>query len=207
MQNRLRHFILNVATEHCQFLRFIPRGWCPTEGTRLIHNLARARKANRPAATNAKRIRLIHVPLLQANRAPRPPPRRLRLRLRIRLASQTSRLVFGRDARADLVGVRPRRGAVDHLGRGRRGFRPRRLRRALVADLLARLAVAAVAPVDALAIGRAIPAKSRQVTRDGAPGRVEVPPTRSRASRRARTVSSRRGSSATSSVWPRIWYK
>ena len=59
--------------------------------------------------------------------------------------------MFRRDARAGLVGVRPRRGAVEDLPRGRRRFRPGRLRRPLGPDLLTGLAVAPLAPVDFLA--------------------------------------------------------
>jgi len=65
--------------------------------------------------------------------------------------------VFRGDARADLVGVRPRRGAVEDGLRGRRRrLRARRLCRTVVADLLARFAVPSVAPIDSLAFCRAV---------------------------------------------------
>ena len=83
---------------------------------------------------------------------------RQRLRLRVRLAPRAGGLVFRRDARADLVGVRARRRAVDDgLGGRRRRLRARRLRRTLVSNLFARFAVAAIAPVDSLTIRRAVP--------------------------------------------------
>ena len=173
-------------------------GFCvryATEGTRLESDLVLARVADLSAATDAKHAaRRIDVPLLETDRAPRSKPRRERLPLRVRLAPRPRGLVFRCDARADLVGVRPRRGAVEDglrgRRRGRRRLRPGRFRRALVSDLLARLAVAAVAPVDALTVRRAVPAGSRR----GALAR------RPRADER--TVLFRRDSSARSLVWP-----
>ena len=120
-------------------------------------DLILARSADPPAATDAKQARRIHVPLLETDRAPRPVPRRRRLPLRVRLPPHAGRLVFRGDPRADLVGVRPRRGAVEHLARrrrrGRRRLRARRRRRP---DLFTRLAVAPFAPVDLLTSYRAI---------------------------------------------------
>ena len=156
-----------------------------------------ARLADQPAAADAKHARSIHVPLLETDRASRAPPRRLRLWLRVRLAPHAGRLVFRGDTSADLVGVRTRRGAVEDLLRGRRGLRPRLLRRTLGPDLLARLPVAPIAPVDALTVRRTVPTGSRR----GAIARRPRPFARV-ATASARTVSSRRGNSARSSVSP-----
>ena len=115
--------------------------------------------------------RIIHVPLLEADWTPRPPSRRLRFRLRVRLAPRAGGLVLRRDARAGLVGVRPRRGAVENRlrgrWRGRRGLRPKRLRRPLVPDLLARLAMPSIAPIDSLTIRRAVRCGSATLTCSG----------------------------------------
>ena len=147
-----------------------------TERTRLLPHLVCARIADPLAATEKGHTKTIHVPVFQADRAPRPKTRRHRRPLRVRLAPRPRGLVFGGDARADFIRVRPRRGAVEHLlrgrRRGRRRLRPRRLRRALVPDLLAGFAMAAVPPVDSLTVRRAVPAT----------GRVGPPPAPSRAS-------------------------
>jgi hypothetical protein len=201
-RNRFRHLVLHVATQSRKVLRCRCRTRRPTERARLDRNLVMARSADHAAAADAQRRHLIHVPVLKADRAPRPISRIHRLRLRVRLAPRASGLVFRGDARADLVGVRPRRGAVDReRRRGRRRLGPRRLRRALVPDLLARLPVASVAPIDALTVRRTVPAGPRR----GAIAR-RPRPFASVATAPARTVSSRTGNSVRSSVSPRRWY-
>ena len=167
LENCVRIIVLSVATNSSKVLCTVSRSRSSTERTwEFVRNPCHARLADHPAAAEANDWHVIHVPILEADRAcPRPEPRRRRLRLRVLLAQHARGLLFGGDARADLVGVRPRRGAVDHLlrrrRRGRRRLGPRRLRRALVANLLASLPVPAIAPVDALTVRRAVPAGSR----------------------------------------------
>ena len=144
-----------------------------TESTMRSAGLVVTRPADRPAAAEKKYPRVIHVPLLETDRTPRSEPLRRRLRLRIRLAPHAGRLVFRRDARADLVGVRPRCRAVEHFRRRRRrghrglGLRPLLLLRALVSNLFARLPVAAVTPVNSLAFRRAILCRSTRTVQHG----------------------------------------
>ena len=176
--------VLHVATHQSHVGRKRFRIRRTAKRARVVDGkLAFARLADRPTTTWAKMIYSIHVPLLETDRAPRPAARRHRLRLRVRLAPQSRRLVLRGDARADLVGVRPGRGAVDDLlRRGRRRLRPRRLRRPLGPDLLTGFAVAAVAPVDALTVRRAVPAGSRVAARRGATRGASAPPPTVRAS-------------------------
>ena len=159
-RNCLRYFIFHVATNLRQGLLISLCDWCAAERAPVLSSLLdrfAARLADHPAATDAKIWLLIQVPVLATDRAPRSHPCRKWLWLRVHLAPRASGLVFRGDTSADLVGVRTRRGAVeDLLRRRRRGFRPRRLRRTLVSDLFARLPVSAVAPVDALALGRTV---------------------------------------------------
>ena len=157
-----------MAPKLRELLRIAPWVRHATEGTRAGADLVLARLADLSAAAGAKHALSIHVPVLEAYRAPRPEPRRHRLPLRVRLAPHAGRLVFRRDARADLVGVRPRRGAVEHVPRrrrrGRRRLGPRRLRGL---DLLADLPVAPVAPVDALAVRRTVGRRAAPFTGPG----------------------------------------
>ena len=155
-----------MATKPRQFLGRGFRRRRPTERTRLEAELVMACTADPFAAADLHGGAHVHVPVVEADWAPRPEALRRRLRLRVRLAPRAGGLVLGFDARADLVGLRPRRGAVDReRRRGRRRLGPR----PLVPDLLARLAVTPLAPVDALALGRTVPAP-------GVASRASAPP-------------------------------
>ena len=181
--------VLHVATHQSHVGRKRFRIRRTAKRARVVDGkLAFARLADRPTTTWAKMIYSIHVPLLETDRAPRPAARRHRLRLRVRLAPQSRRLVLRGDARADLVGVRPRRGAVEHVPRrrrrGRRRLGPRRLRGL---DLLADLPVAPVAPVDALAVRRTVGRRAAPFTGPG----ILLPANRAYVERQLRTGFSR----------------
>mmetsp|Transcript_14676 Transcript_14676/g.50685 ORF Transcript_14676/g.50685 Transcript_14676/m.50685 type:complete len:202 (+) Transcript_14676:193-798(+) len=67
MSNCFGNEPLGVSSNHRQFIHFPRRA---TERTRLFDGLFKARQANPPAATSTNMKIFIHVPVLEADRAP-----------------------------------------------------------------------------------------------------------------------------------------